>query len=138
MTGRPPDVVVDLCDLGADLLEWDRPGVAAAKAKVLDARDLIVVASPTYKGAYTGLLKLFLDKFAAGEIPDTPTVPIMMGAAMGHAMAPELVLRPVLVEIGASCPWPGLFLLDTDYETGPLLDRWLDRVAATGGARTIG
>ena len=28
--------------------------------------DLVVVASPTYKGTYTGLLKLFLDRFADG------------------------------------------------------------------------
>ena len=28
------------------------------------AADLVVVASPTYKGTYTGLLKLFLDRFA--------------------------------------------------------------------------
>ena len=41
------------------------------------------------------------------------------------ALAPELTLRPVLVEIGASCPAPGLYLLDSEYETSPDLDAWL-------------
>ena len=34
-----------------------------------------------------------------------------------------------LVEIGASCPAPSLYLLDSEYETSPDLDAWL-KVAA--------
>ena len=36
------------------------------------------------------------------------------------------VLRPVLVEIGASCPAPALYLLDSGYESAPELQAWLD------------
>ena len=54
------------------------------------------------------------------------TYPLMLGASQIHALAPELTLRPVLVEIGASCPAPGLYLLDSEYETSPDLDKWLE------------
>ena len=101
----------------------------SAKQTVLDAEDLLVVATPTYKGTYTGMLKLFLDQLA-GELVE-PTVALMLGASLQHALAPELTLRPVLVEIGASCPWPGLFLLDSEPDGGRALEAWLDRVRAT-------
>jgi uncharacterized membrane protein YvlD (DUF360 family) len=35
-------------------------------------------------------------------------------------------LKPVLVELGASCPVRGLYLLDTDYESPEGLDQWIE------------
>lgn len=124
LTGAAPDHVIDVADLGAGLLGWGDPKVAAAKELVQSA-DLLVVASPTFKATYTGLLKLFLDQFGAGELGQITTFPMMLGGSLAHALAPELTLRPVLVEIGASCPAPGLFLLDSEYETSPALENWL-------------
>ena len=131
MTGSPPDAVIEVSELGPGLLGWGDPAVAEAKRQVLDAGELLVVATPTYKGTYTGLLKLFLDQFGAGELAGQPTVPLMLGAGLAHALAPELSLRPVLVEIGASCPWPGLYLLDSEIEGSPLLEAWLQRQRST-------
>jgi FMN reductase len=34
-------------------------------------------------------------------------------------------LKPVLAELGASCPMPGLYLLDTDYESPAGLEEWI-------------
>jgi hypothetical protein len=65
LTGRPPDSVIDLVDLGAGLLGWGDPDVGAAVEMVMSA-DVLVVASPTFKATYTGLLKLFLEQFGAG------------------------------------------------------------------------
>jgi FMN reductase len=95
---------------------------------------LLIVASPTFKAAYTGLLKLFLDQFPAGELIGMTAIPLMLGAAPRHALAPELLLRPVLTEIGCSCPLPGLYLLDSQYAGSPELFR----MAATGADRTAG
>lgn len=125
LTGVPPEHVIDVVDLGPGLLGWGDPKVAEAKERVKSA-ELLVVASPTYKATYTGLLKLFLDQFGAGELGQIPTFPLMLGGSPAHALAPELTLRPVLVEIGASCPSPSLYLLDSDYEASPDLDRWLE------------
>ncbi len=118
--------VIEVAELGAGLLSRSDPAVASAKMAVLGA-SLLVVASPTYKGAYTGLLKLFLDQFGAGEIRDVPTVAVMLGAGLGHAQAVQHLLVPVLVEIGCSCPAPGLYLLENDDESSARFDEWLDR-----------
>src|SRR3954469_4865987 len=91
LTGQEPDTVIDLATIGAALLDWSDPAVAELVAEV-GAADLVVVASPTYKGTYTGLLKLFLDRFAAGTGLPGVAVPLMLGAGPAHALAPELTL----------------------------------------------
>jgi FMN reductase len=126
--GAPPATVIDLVELGPGLLGWGDPAVADAVAAVT-ASDVVVFASPTYKAAYTGLLKLFLDQIAGDSLRGVVAIPMMLGAGPAHALAPEVHLRPVLVELGASCPTRALYLLDSD-PAGPALDAWLE--ASTG------
>jgi FMN reductase len=124
VTGAPPGLVVDLADLGASLLDWEDPAVSDLVAQVA-AADVVVFASPTYKGTYTGMLKLFLDRFSADSLRDVVAVPVMLGAGPGHALAPELTLRPVLTEIGASVPARGLYVLETAYDDPAAYEAWL-------------
>ena len=125
LTGQEPDQVVDLADTGPRLLDWQDELVAELVAEV-GAADLVVFASPTYKGTYTGLLKLFLDRFATDGLRGV-AVPLMLGAGPGHALAPELTLRPVLTEIGGLVLTTGLYVLDSAYADPSAYQRWLDR-----------
>jgi FMN reductase len=118
------EVIVDVVTLGARLLGWGDPDVSEAVSKVAEC-DYLICASPTYKATYTGMLKLFLDQFPGGSLAGTTAFPVMLGAGPHHAMAPELLLKPVLVELGASCPTRALYLLDSDWESSPALDEWL-------------
>ena len=121
--GAEPDLVVDLAELGPALLDWSDPGIADLVRQV-GAADLVVVASPTYKATYTGLLKLFLDRFATDGLSGV-AVPFMLGAGPAHALAPELTLRPVLTEIGGSVPVRGLYVLDSAYDDPAAYEPWL-------------
>jgi FMN reductase len=132
LTGAPPATVIELAELGPALLGWGDPTVEDAKRAVHDA-DLVVWATPTYKATYTGLLKLFLDQFGAGELHGTTAVALMLGGSSHHALAGELTLKPVLSEIGCSLPTPALFLLDSSWESSPELDDWLTRARAVLG-----
>lgn len=123
LSGRAPDLVVDLAELGAGLLDWQDETVAGLVAEV-GAADLVVFASPTYKGAYTGLLKLFLDRFATDGLRGV-AVPLMLGAGPGHALAPELTLRPVLTEIGGVVATKGLYVVDKAYDDPEAYAHWL-------------
>lgn len=127
LTGRAADHVVDVVDLGPGLLGWGDPGVADA-VRTVSASDLVVVASPTFKATYTGLLKLFLDQFATGDgLADVTAVPLMVGAGPAHHLAPELLLKPVLVELGAVVPVQGLYLRDTTAADPEATAAWLAR-----------
>jgi FMN reductase len=134
VTGTAPATVIELAELGPGLLGWGDPAVGAAKQAVVDA-DLVVFASPTYKATYTGLLKLFLEQFAAGELGGTTAIALMLGASAHHALAGELTLKPVLSEIGCSCPTPALFLLESGWEASPELDSWVERARTVLGTQ---
>ena len=50
----------------------------------------------------------------------------MVGAAPEHALAVEVHLRPVLVELGASMPTRGLYVLESQLgDLDAVLDAWL-------------
>jgi len=126
LTGGEPDLILDLANLGIGLLEWGNEDVEQAVTAVSGA-DAVVFASPTYKATYTGLLKLFLDQIPYDGLQGVIGLPLMLGAAANHALAPELTLKPVLVELGATCPAPALYLLDSNYAEDPALERWIER-----------
>jgi FMN reductase len=137
LADEPQPDVIELAELGPALLTWGDDAVTAAKQRVLDA-DLLIFASPTYKATYTGLLKLFLEQFKAGELDGATSVALMLGGSPHHSLAPELTLKPVLSEIGASLPFPGLYLIDSTWEDDGVLDAWVERSRRTlgGGGRT--
>lgn len=136
LTGAPPDFALDLVDIAPALLDWSDP-VAKQAVVAVQASDLVVVASPTYKAAYTGLLKLFLDRIGGGALAGVTAVPLMLGGDWRHSLAPEVFLKPVLAEVGASCPTRGLFLLDSDYAESDVLTAWLDQARGQIGRNAI-
>jgi FMN reductase len=126
--------VVDLSGLARRLL-LDEPSSAVEDAldQVRQA-DLLLVASPTYKGTYTGLLKVFLDRLDYQALSSVVALPMLVLRLPHHALAVDLHLRPLLMELGASTPAPGLAFLEPDLdEPGPVLEPWAGRVAGALG-----
>ena len=126
LIGAAPDYVLDIADLGAGLLEWGDPDVAAA-VETVQGLEVVVFASPTYKATYTGLMKLFLDQIPQDGLAGVTALPVMLGASPSHQLAPDLLFKPVLVELGATCPTVGLYLIDTSFAEDPRLDAWVAR-----------
>ena len=86
----------------------------------------MVVASPTYKASYTGLLKSFLDWFGTTSLEGVTVVPVMTGAGAHHALAVEVHLRPVLVELGATLPTRGLYVTEAELpDVDDIIARWI-------------
>lgn len=128
---------VDLAVLGPAVLDPADPAASAAVAKVLDA-DVLVLASPTYKATYSGLLKSFLDRLGTGSLAGTAAVPVLLGGAQDHRLAVDVHFTPLLAELGAAVPVRGLFVLETEVPGfGAFAARWADAhapalLAATG------
>lgn len=118
---------IDLADLGPGLLDWGDPAVADVVAAVR-ASDVAIIASPTFKATYSGLLKVFLDRFDTGTgLEGVVAVPLMLGAGPAHQLAAELHLKPVLVELGATVPAPALYVLDSASQPNPVEQAWVQR-----------
>ena len=126
LTGAEPNAVLDLVELGPALLDWDNAKVKMAIETVRGC-NVLVVASPTFKATYTGLLKLFLDQIPSDGLAGITAFPVMLGAGPAHLLAPDLLLKPVLVELGAICPAVGLYLIDKSFAEDPRLDQWIAR-----------
>ncbi len=117
--------VIEICELGPGLLSHDDQAVADAVRRVKRA-DILIAASPTYKATYTGLMKLFLERFEGTVgLKGVVGIPLMLGAALDHSLASDLLLKPVLVELGATCPTKGLYQLEGSYLTDGSLEAWL-------------
>jgi FMN reductase len=125
-SGRAGPFVVDLAGLAPKLFDWSDADVRAAVDGIA-ACSLVVVASPTFKASYTGLLKAFLDWYPTTGLSGVTVIPVMVGAGPHHALAVEVHLRPVLIEIGATLPTRGLYVLESQLEhLDGVIAEWLE------------
>lgn len=93
--------------LSADVTD---PAIAAAVQTVADA-DAVVVVSPVYKAAYSGLLKVFLDLLPQFALRGKSVLPLVTGGSPAHVLAVDYALRPVLNSLGAAHIGQGWFVL---------------------------
>ena len=109
-------LVVDLAEHAPSLFDWSAAELSRLTAEVA-AADVAIFASPTYKAAYTGMLKAFLDRYGNNGLAGVVAVPVMTGGWPGHLLAVEVHLRPVLVELGATIPSRGLYVTEPEFAT---------------------
>jgi FMN reductase len=132
---------VDLAGLARRLLLPQASAAIEDAAESVQAADVLLVASPTCQGSYSGLLKVFCDRLDLRALSSVIALPVLVMKHPEHALAVEVHLRPLLVELGATVPTPGLAVLESDLGRldGVVLP-WARRVAAavTLAARPAG
>ncbi len=101
----------DLSPQALLLADTSHPTVAHALAQVARAR-AIVVATPVYKAAYSGVLKVFLDLLAQNAFKGKYVLPLATGGSANHMLALDYALRPVLQSLGASHILSGIYATD--------------------------
>jgi len=94
----------------------DSAGLAPAMAALAQAKG-VVVATPVYKAAYTGLLKCFLDVLPEAALRGKVAFPIATAAAPAHALALDFALKPVLASLYPSITLAGFFAIDKEFVT---------------------
>jgi FMN reductase len=128
-TASADRTVIDLADVAADLFDYPSQTVDGLLEAVASST-LVIAASPTYKATYTGLLKVFFDRYGNNALSQTVAIPVMTGAAPVHALAPELHLRPLLVELGATTPTRGLYVTEQQFDDlDGMIGAWADAAA---------
>jgi FMN reductase len=86
---------------------------------------LVLTASPTFRGACSGLLKLFLDLLPRNGLEGTIVVPLMTAGIPAHRRAVDTSLRPVLLELRAQVPTAGISVLETEFARfDDIFDAW--------------
>ncbi|GAA1416296.1 NADPH-dependent FMN reductase [Catellatospora coxensis] len=107
---------------GADV----RHPAILAVASAIAAADGVIVATPVYKAAYSGILKSLLDLLPQYALAGKVVLPLATGGTPAHVLAIDYALRPVLSSMGATHIVAGCFIhdktiVDTDGG-GVLLD----------------
>ena len=133
--GTADPEVVDLAEIGALLpLRAGRnidlgPRVGPA-LELLRRPGVLVVVSPTFKGTYTGMLKLFLDMLPIDGLAGSVAVPAMTASWPQHRGAGDQFLRPLLTELGAAVPVPALSVLESEFDDlAAVITGWAGRHA---------
>lgn len=86
-------------------------GLLAARALVASA-DALVIATPVYKAAYSGVLKAFLDLLPQDGLAGKLVLPLATGGSQSHMLALDYALRPVLSSLGARHVLPSIYATD--------------------------
>jgi FMN reductase len=105
--------VIEVGALGAGLLTPGDAGTETALAAVKDA-DILVIATPTYKGSYTGILKVLLDNLPSNALAGKRAVPVVTAGIAPQAVAAVALLSQLLTELGADVISPGIAVVEAD------------------------
>src|SRR5574344_594946 len=100
------------------LADTRHPDIAQAVAQVADAQ-VLVVSTPVYKAAYSGVLKVFLDLLAQTALQGKTVLPLATGGSPHHMLALDYALRPVLQSLGAKHILPGIYATDAQVTVTP-------------------
>src|SRR6478609_4002975 len=107
-----------LRDLPAEALlhaDFDHPAIIDAAAR-LEKADGLIVATPVYKAAFSGLLKTWLDLLPQFGLDGKVVLPLATGGSAAHALALDYALRPVLTSMEARHVVNGFLVLDRFIE----------------------
>ena len=130
LTGAEVDETIELAEVTTEIFEWKSDRLDRLNDRLATA-DYAVIATPTYKASYTGLLKAFLDRYDSNGLHGLTAIPVFTIGSPAHTLAVETTLRPLLVELGASVPTQGLAFPTAKFDDrDEILDEWIETQGA--------
>lgn len=80
--------------------------------KKVDVADVVILLTPVFKGAYSGILKTFLDLLPQKGLVDKSVIPIAIGGSMAHLLSLEYALKPIISILGATHVTNPVYVID--------------------------
>ncbi len=90
--------------------------------RAVEEADFLLVASPVYKGSYTGLFKHFIDLVDYKSLAGVPVALLALGGSDRHALVIDHQLRPLFGFFNAHTLPTGVFVSESSYQDGRLGD----------------
>jgi FMN reductase len=91
----------------------------SAFTEAVDGSHGLVLATPIYKAAYSGLLKAALDLLPQYALAGKVVLPLATGGTPAHILALDYALRPVLQSMGARHVVQSHFVAEAQFTTDP-------------------
>jgi len=113
--------VYDILDagpgFGSALARTDLPLPAARIVDEIESADALIVGTPVYKGAYTGLFKHLIDFVDPGRLTGKPVALTATGGGLRHALMVEHALRPLFGFFAALTIPTAVYASEADFAT---------------------
>jgi FMN reductase len=100
---------------GSALARNDLPLPAARIIDEIESADGLIVGTPVYKGAYTGLFKHLIDFVDPGRLAGKPVALTATGGGPRHALVVEHALRPLFGFFAALTVPTAVYASDGDF-----------------------
>ncbi|MEG0193732.1 MAG: FMN reductase [Stenotrophomonas sp.] len=101
------------------------PQTVERQLAAVEQADVLVVATPVYRGSYTGLFKHFFDFIDQDALVDTPILLAATGGSERHALVIDHQLRPLFSFFQARTLPLGVYATDRDFADGRVHDEAL-------------
>ena len=101
------------------------PGTVEQELLAVEQADILVVATPVYRGSYTGLFKHFFDFIHQDALIDKPVLLAATGGSERHALVIDHQLRPLFSFFQARTLPLGIYATDKDFADYRLQDEAL-------------
>jgi len=107
---------IQLRDMDPEALMLAKSGHVSVSRTVtaIEQADGLIIATPIFKASYSGLLKVFLDLLPQFALAGKAVLPIATGGSLGHLLALDYGLRPVLQSMGARHIVQSLFVPESE------------------------
>lgn len=94
---------------------YNSPIILENVRKVEEA-DIVVLLTPVYKGAYSGILKTFLDLIPQKGLEGKIVLPVAVGGSIAHLLSIDYALKPVVAILGATNILPSVYVVDQQVQ----------------------
>ncbi|AOY90460.1 FMN reductase [Cupriavidus sp. USMAA2-4] len=101
------------------------PDTVERELAAVEQADVLVVATPVYRGSYTGLFKHFFDFIHQDALIDKPVLLAATGGSERHALVIDHQLRPLFSFFQARTLPLGVYATDKDFVDYRLRDEAL-------------
>jgi FMN reductase len=92
------------------------PPAVEAEVAAIESADVLIVASPVFRGSYTGLFKHLFDFVDQHALIDTPVLLAATGGSDRHALVLDTALRPLFSFFQALTLPIGVYASEGDFE----------------------
>ena len=108
-------------DFAAEELLYGNFAAESVKAfqQAVARADGVLIATPVYKAAYAGAMKVLLDLIPEGGLAGKPVLPLVSGGSPGHLLAVDYTIKPVLASLKASEIHQGVFAVEQQIVVSP-------------------
>ena len=74
--------------------------------------DIVILLTPVFKGAYSGIIKTFIDLLPQKGLEGKSVIPVAIGGSIAHLLTLEYALKPIVSILGSTHVTNPVYVVD--------------------------